>query len=74
MTSVRAVEGVGEAVTVELGFAELSAAIDAFASEMVSTGLGVEAVSVPGNSPHPLKVMASAKTPAEMITFFTPES
>ena len=55
MTSVRAVEGVGEAVAVELGFAELSAAIDAFASEIVSTGLGVEADSVPGKTPQPLK-------------------
>ena len=74
MTSVRGVEGVGEAVTVELGFAELSAEIDAFASEMVSTGSGVDAFSVSGKIPQPLKVMDSAITTAEMITFFTLES
>ena len=71
---MRAVEGEGEALSEESGFAELSAAIDAFASEIVSRGLGVVADSVPGNVPHPLKVMASANTPAEMNTFFTPES
>ena len=71
---MRAVEGVGEELPEELGFAELSAAIDALASEIVSAESGVEADSVPGNTPHPLKAMASAKNPTAMVTFFTPES
>ena len=71
---MRAFEGDGEAVSDELGLAELSAAIEALASEMVSTGSGVETDSIRGNTPHPLKERASAITPVEMITFFTPES
>ena len=41
MTSVRAVEGDGEEVFAELGVAELSAAIEALASEIVSAGVGM---------------------------------
>ena len=71
---MRAVEGDGEVVTDELGFAELSAAIDAFASEMVSTGLEDSDCCVLGNTPQPLNPIVRAMTPAEKITFFTPES
>ena len=71
---MRAAVGVGEEVCAEVGLAELSAAIDAFASEMVSTGLEDSDCCVLGNTPQPLNPIARANIPADTNAFFTPES
>ena len=70
---MRAVEGDGEVVSVELGFAELSAAIDAFASERVSLGFDASDCLVVGKTPQPLRPIARANIPADTNAFFTPE-
>jgi hypothetical protein len=68
------VEGIGEDDAEAVGFVELSADIEAFASDMVSFGLEASDSDEPGNMPQPLKPTTNARTPRGTITFFTTES
>ena len=71
MTSVRAVEGDGEEEFAGLGVPELSAAIDAFASEIVSVGFGESDCFTAGKFPQEVNVSEIASMPIGNRIFFT---